>query len=275
MENSTNPSPNQNDTQRPNPNSIDGFARPAQTNPSNGPTVSSITMPPTDQAKSQGDSNQGAPQAEDGSAPVLSAPISSGNMDQNKSKMWTIVLIILILLVFVGGIYGVYAYQQKKINNLNAQVSALTLQNSSLKAKNSKLSNSTPTVSVNTPASTANVVKITPLGVSFTVPNNLADLTYTMNAAGTQANLSTQNLATLDAKCAATATVAPLGSVVKGTGTYPASSTTMTLVKQYPTYYIAYIKPAAACSTDTAVNTLANTLVTDFKNTFSTIAVIS
>ena len=168
-------------------------------------------------------------------------------------------------------------HQQKKINNLNTQVTDLTAQNASLKSQLNKLKSS-PTVSITTqPTSTTKtVIKIPELGASFNVPANIADLTYALNSTKTQANLSSQNLASLDPACTATATVAPLGSVVKTNGQYPTTpSTTTTLIKQYPTYYIAYVKPATNCSSVTQVNNFANILITDFKNSFSTIAVIS
>jgi hypothetical protein len=279
MENSTNLTPNQNDNTKPNINSIDGFTRPAQVSPTSDVPISSLNQPsPTPDTSSittPDPVNSTPPQ--DSGAPVLSAPITSGNMDQKKSKLWTIILVILLLVVFVGGIYGVYAYQQKKINNLNSQVNALTLQNSNLKTQLSKSTG--PSVTINTQSGSTtsqSVFKIPELGVSLTVPSNLADLTYVLNSSKTQANLSTQNLAVLDPACTASATVAPLGSILKANGQFPTTpSTTTTLIKQYPTYYIAYVKPTAACSTVTQVNNLTNALVADLKNTFSTIALIT
>jgi len=278
MENSIKSS-NQNDNPRPNLNSMDGFTRPA---PSSNPTsssdgvVSSISIPPSD-SDSQANSEPTYNGDQQSNTPVLSAPITSGNMDQKKSKIWTAVLILLILIIFVGGLYGVYAYQQKKINTANSTISAQNAQIALLKTQLSS-QQSKPTVSINTQpsTSTATVFKMPELGVSLAVPTNLADISYTTNAAKTQANLTTANLVTLDPACASSATAAPLGSIVKTTGNFPTTpSTTTTLIKQYPTYYIAYIKPAAACSTVTQVNNLTNALITDLKSTFTSIALLT
>jgi cbb3-type cytochrome oxidase subunit 3 len=282
MENSDHPTPSQKDTQRPlqTANSIDGFARPTRPPASTSGVVSSITLPPSglNSSPQSSDIKPKSDHTESHAAPALSAPMTSGNLDHRRSKLWTIILVLLILIVFVGGLYGIYTYQQKKINNQSAQVSNQSLQVASLKSQINKLE-STPVVSINTQSASSTALtlfKVPELDTSFSVPSNLADLSYVLNSTKTQANLSTENLATLDSGCAASATVAPLGSIAKGTGQYPAAGTaTTTLIKQYQSYYIAYVKPAGNCSTVTQINALVNVLISDFKNTFSTVAVTS
>jgi hypothetical protein len=264
-----------------NPNSVDGFARP--TNP---PLQSSGFEPPSDSSTTPSiapHETSHLPEQPVSSAPgdhtkpALSTPSVISNSSQKKSKMWTTILVVLILIVFAGGIYGVYAYQQKKINNLNTQVNSLTASNVSL---NSQLSKAKSSVSVSLSNSSSNTTltlfKIPELGISFNLPANLADLTYVANSAKTSVNVSTQTLTTLDTACTASATSAPLGSITKTNGKFPTTtSTTTTLIKQYTTYYIAYVKPAASCSTVAQVNSLASSLVTDLKSSFSTIQVVS
>lgn len=283
MENPINPTPNRNENPRPTPNlnSVDGFSKPVQPPPNNDAVVSSISISPDESSNSQAPASSQdnkTAETEKASAPVLTAPVKSADNDQKRSKIWTIILIILILVVFAGGIYGVYAYQQKKINNQNGQINSLTSQASSLKSQLATLENA-PSVSTSTQSSSnssQSLFKIPELGISLTVPATLGDLTYVANSAKTAANLSTQNLATLDSSCTASLTVAPLGTITKTNGQFPASGdSTSTLIKQYSSYYIAYVKPSASCSSVTQVNNLANTLITDLKDTFSTVQLIS
>lgn len=282
MDNQHNTSPNQNDLNRP--NSVDGFARPSQpssnmggssSSPSLGgptttpnPALSSSHSPHNDSSMPSGTSEPG----------VTKATVSGGN---KKSKLWTTILVILIIIIFAGGIYGVYAYQQKKINTANSQITTLTNENTMLKAALAKAQKAS-VVSVNTQntstgtTSNLTVFKIPELGVSLSEPASLGDITYVANSTKTAVNLSSKNLETADPACTATATTAPLGTITKGTGQFPTTpSTTTTLIKQYSTYYIAYVKPATNCSTSAQVNALAASLVDDLKTSFTTIQVIT
>lgn len=280
MENTSNPTPNTNDSPKPNPNlnSIDGFSRPMTTPPPATDTATNSSSPNEQQAvqDTTPPANDTGNKDDSASQPALSVPTTSSGIDQKRSKIWTIVLVVLILIVFVGGIYGVYAYQQNKIKKLNTQVTSLTSQTSALNTEISNLKNS-PSASINTSSSsTQTIFKVPELGMSLTVPAALADLTYVTNSAKDTANLSTTNLSTLDSTCTASASTAPLGSLSKTNGQYPTSSSaTTTLVKQFSTYYISYTKPSSACSNVTQINTLVNSLTTDLKGTFSTIQSIT
>ena len=278
MDNQSNPTANQNENTRSNPNinSIDGFARPSQQSQSTNDNQSSLL---NNSSTSQNNSDTNSSESSNNHQEQPNAtvtPIKSGGNDVKKSKIWTIVLILLILLVFIGSIYGVYAYQQKKIDSLTGLVVDA---NSNIASLNKKLS-SQPTKKVvvgNISGTTANttVFKISELGVAFVVPNSLSDLNYIMTSTGSTANLSSQNLGTLDAACKATATIAPLGAITKVTGQFPSTSTTSTLIKQYPTYYIAYIKPVGNCSTVTQINTFVTALQAELKTVTTTITLIT
>ncbi len=257
----------------PNSNSVDGFARPSA--PST-PAMSSPTTTPNPAANNNSPVTQAPP-----TAPTSKSTVS-GSMNK-KSKMWTTILVILIVVIFAGGIYGVYMYQQKKINTANASIATLTVANTSLKSQLAKAKTTTTTsVSINGQSTatgsstTLTVFKVPELGISLALPANLADITYVATSTKTTVNLSSQNLAAADPACTASATVAPLGSLTKVTGQFPTTpSTTTSLVKQYPTYYIAYIKAAADCSKVAQVNTLASSLVTSLKASFPSVQVIT
>lgn len=212
-------------------------------------------------------------------SPALSAPagkVSSGSGGKGKSKLMPVLLTILIIIIFVGGIYGVYAWQHSKVTSLTSQVNTLNSQVNSLNkevSKQTSVSITTPSTSATTASTT--VFKIPELGIQFTVPSTLADLTYAANSAGTVANLSTQTLTDLDAACTANATTGlALGNVSKTTGQFKTTAG-VTLIKQYPTYYISYTAAPSACSKDAETNALTTTLTTQLKTTFATIATTS
>lgn len=144
---------------------------------------------------------------------------------------------------------------------------------------NSTYSNVADTINTkqttNTQSSTTDVIKISELGIEFTIPTTLKDLSYKVinvdysspgnNDLGTYptAYLSTKALNTTEGgKCDITSasvtkgTVPPLGFLTKTTGQYPtaptADNSTGTLVKQFSTYYIAYRSAGMSCFSETS-----------------------
>lgn len=210
--------------------------------------------------------------------PVLAAPskpVISGSSGASKSKIMSLLIVLLIIIVFVGGVYGVYAWQHNKLKSSEALVTTLQSQVTEL---NKKLSKEPTTIATTTPSTTTTTsttpapFKITELGVEFTPSPILSDLTYAVNTAHTVANVSSQTLTDLDAACTANAaTGSALGNITKGNGQFTAT-TGVTLIKQYPTYYISYTPAASSCSKDADVTSLTTTLTTDLKSIFSTIA---
>ncbi len=255
----------------PKGNSIDGFARPSRPMPHSSPagqtptdsatTVKPATAPPPSQEILPTDKVE-----------QLMPENAFSNKPEKTSKLWTIILVVLIVVIFVGGIFGVYKYQQNKINSANAKVKTLTVENQAL--KNKTMTNGTSATT--TGSTTLTIYNIPELGVSLKLPVVLVDLTFVENSAKIGVNLSSQTLAAADPACTASATVAPLGTLEKVNGQFPkTASSTTTLVKQYPTYYIAYTTPASNCSTSTQVNALANSLINSLKSSFASIEVIT
>lgn len=259
MDNQSNPS--EKNEQENNPNTVDVISRPS--------LMDTTPTPPRPNPQGPG---AGVPSSPN---PALSANSGGGSVSvssggRKKSKAMSMALSLLVILIFVAAVLGVYEWQHKKITTLDAQVASLQ---SSVNSLNSKL-NSKTTVTISTsPSSTSalTVFKIPELGVELSVPATLADLTYAVNTGHTVSNLSTQTLTDLDAGCTANATTGlALGNISKTSGKFTAT-TGVTLVKQYPTYYISYTAAPSACSKVAQVSALTTTLATDLKSSFSTI----
>jgi hypothetical protein len=255
--------------------SIDVISKPSiadsGSNPQMSPSDAQGSMATSDSSSSMSDGAS----IPDAQTPGKVTPVTASSMGNKGSKTLTILLSILILIIFVGGVYGVYEWQHKQLVSQQSQVTTLQTEVSSLNAKLAKI-NSSPTVSVSTTSNstTTNTTtfKVAELGVSFSVPYILSDLTYSANADKSSVNLSTQTLTDLDPACASSATgTSALGNITKTTGQYKTSTST-TLIKQYPTYYIAYTEPTSACSKIPAVASLTTTLTNDLKQTFSSVA---
>jgi cell division protein FtsL len=248
-------------------NSIDGFARPSRpmAHPTtaapltNSGAITNANLPPQEVIPTE-------------KVEKLMPENAFSNNNNKTSKLWTVILIVLVIVIFVGGLYGVYKYQQNKIDSANAKVKVLTTENEALKNEISRNSS----MMSNSTISTTTTFKFPEQGFSLKLPTELADITYVENSTKTGANISTQALTAADPACTSSATVAPLGTIEKVTGQFPtATSTTTTLIKQYSTYYIAYIKPASNCSASTQVNNLANSLINNLKSTFTSIEIIT
>lgn len=239
------------------------FSNPKQeeiinTNPSS-PFVSASSSQPQQEDREE-KSPQVNPIKMDGGSVVLS----------KKSNKLTLLLWILVLIVLVGGILGVYYWQNQKVTQLSSKISTLTSQNNNLKAE-----------TLQAQSITRVQINIKQLGLSLIVPGNLADLTAVtasdaQNGSSTRmqsVNLGATNLGTLDPACNVSASVAPLGVITKFSGKYTASAKSnpqTVLLKQFSNDYYLYTEPTKSCSTNNAVNNLIKTLMVDIQFTFGT-----
>jgi len=129
-----------------------------------------------------------------------------------------------------------------------------------------------PTASTTTALTqSTSLFKIPQLGIEFTVPSSLKDIVYVVNPSRTlstgqkvqSVTLSTESITKLNVSCSDTGNSPPLGTVSKTTGRYPTNpdatlnNASGGLVKQFPSYYIAWNSPQAACSSIMSVNTKA------------------
>lgn len=120
-------------------------------------------------------------------------------------------------------------------------------------------------------APTTTTLELTSLGVNITVPNTLGDLTYAAPNAKGAYGISTKTLTDDDADCVATGSMPPLGSFFKGTGTYPKTTLSEQLVKQFADFYIAWQAPQTPCSTSASVQSLASQQVQLLRQAFVTV----
>ncbi len=125
----------------------------------------------------------------------------------------------------------------------------------------------------------ANVIKISELGIQFEAPESLKNLTYKVFQTNYQriglaptAALSTKEIDDLESgRCSSghftESSVAPLGFLVKTSGTYPQNATdensTGVLVKQFDKFYIAYRSAGTPCFSESANNEKAVSLSSD------------
>lgn len=132
------------------------------------------------------------------------------------------------------------------------------------------LSTTLSTSKTSTTPSTS-VFKVPQLGVEFTVPIVIKDIVYTVDPSRTlstgqkvqSVTLSTETLTKLAADCSDTGSAPPLGTISKTTGKYPTkpdidlNNASGALIKQFPTYYIAWNSPQAGCGSTMSVSTKA------------------
>lgn len=153
-------------------------------------------------------------------------------------KGFSIIETILVLVVI--GLIGVIGYL---IVGKHAAAPTLT---SSTKTSPSTIASKKTSPTINIP--------IHQLGISLTLPTSLSGLTYyftktTFSSSNTTpvltAYLSTTNLTALDNQCRASKGMV-LGALSVVQGNYPSSRVRQfqigNLIKQYPSFYIAYIK---------------------------------
>jgi hypothetical protein len=206
--------------------------------------------------------------------PSLGVPITPPDLSKRKTKLRVIAMGFVGLVVVIGIIFGIYAWQHSKVNSLTQSVLTAEAKTAPLEAQIKSLQTSLLSTEPNV-ANNKNVFQIPSLGIEFSVPNELADVTTSINSSGTVVNLSTQTLATLDPGCAANfSNGKALGDFSIVTGSFN-NTTNSTLIQQFSNYFVAYSPPTGACSSIASVNTLDNSLVTALKNSFSTIHTIS
>lgn len=176
---------------------------------------------------------------------------------QKKPKKRLILAILGVVVLLAASCGGVYYWQHRKVNQLQSEVDSLNAKVAELE----KAANEEATPAASTSASSDEVtITLKELGISFTGPNTLGDLTYSYRTSKTTdgksavvADLSSKSLTDFDASCSAEGKAPPLGYISKVPGQFPAEPTVDNsvglLIKQFPTYYIgAYLNAQSACS---------------------------
>lgn len=176
---------------------------------------------------------------------------------QKKSKKRLILTVLGVVVLLASCCGGVYYWQHQQVKQLQSEVD-------SLKAKVAELEKAAdeetaPAASTST-SSDEVTITLKELGIRFTGPSTLGDLTYVYEKnddyngmSVTLARLSSKSLTDFDAGCSAEGKAPPLGYIAKVPGQFPAEPTADNavglLIKQFPTYYIgAYLNAQSACS---------------------------
>lgn len=175
-----------------------------------------------------------------------------------------ILVVAVTTVIFGGATY--YATNRAAVSDkaaLEAKVTELESQIEGLKSK-----------------STDSIFKFSELGIQLTIPESIKDLTYATTSGNiksgqsyTGADVTTSAIIKLDKSC-----YSGLGALSKVSGQYPSSPTPDNsigpLLKQFPTFYIAYQHPQSLCSNDDSVNAKTSASLTAFRDALSTITLI-
>lgn len=173
---------------------------------------------------------------------------------EHQSGFGTTVVLLAVLVVAVLAVTGLVAYQHHKSSSAKNMTTTQTAQTT---AQPKSTTTTQPAQMAN-----QNIFKIPELGIELIVPDSIKDLTYAVFGRGqvngqpsVSVGLSTTALVNADSGCVPGH--APLGTLSKTNGQYPANATASnssgSLIKQFSTYYIARIGPQSACSGKTNV----------------------
>ena len=207
---------------------------------------------------------------------------SDKSIKTKKSYNWLGVsgIIILMLIALVG--LGFSAYSWKHNRSLASTIDANNTQIQDLNNKVSSLTVSVSNAQKVTATTSNKVVAIKELGIKLTVPDSLNDLTYSYTSATVKdgatstkienANLSTKTITDLFQDNVCSSQTAALGVLSRQDGQFKAVYS-VTLVKQFPTFYIAYSTPQEYCSQkqiDTRQQTVTQSLA-DLKSALASV----
>jgi hypothetical protein len=174
--------------------------------------------------------------------------------NKNENGFAGVEFFLIIVAVILLGVMGwlIYKREHKATTTTTTQSRSSTLTVPAPKAPSSA---TTPSVTNN--------IKIASLGIQFTAPDSIKDLTFSAVATEGKENrvaVSTEALATMDSACSVSKSGVtglsggPLGTIVYGTGTspYPEAGDPNLFIKQFSGYYVAYEPPQMGyCSANT------------------------
>jgi Tfp pilus assembly protein PilV len=202
------------------------------------------------------------------------------------------VLIAGLILVFFGFAamftYRVEHHKQTNTSSLSSKTSpASSPASTTTKASAAPPQGTSPVITTNTTTAPSqkpnqNVITVSPIGVTITVPDSLKDLTYSATTAsnGTiTVSFSTTSLTQAAPSCSATSAQGAFETIIRGRGQYsgPAHPSSGALITQQPTFYVAYELPTGPCGENLSPNTqnLLDQQAQDFYSSLSTIALSS
>ncbi|MDB5176571.1 MAG: hypothetical protein JWN75_239 [Candidatus Saccharibacteria bacterium] len=194
----------------------------------------------------------------------------------NKLKIF-----LVILLAFVAsGLAGASLYYWTQNHEQSSLISAKDKQIQTLNAQITTLKKPTLTPTPSTVVN-ANIISIKELGISFTVPDSLTDLTYSYtsfsSASSKSESVSFSTKAITDKyastkDCTSYGSAPPLGGISRYEGQNDPKNPHGILIKQFDKFYIEYASPQATC-TDNQTSVAAEIKL--LKDSLSTIKEIS
>ena len=207
----------------------------------------------------------------------------------NPRSVFIEVLVLIVAIVFcVLTVVYIIRANDLRINSSPTVSKTKTIPRSSI--PNDTPPQGKPPVNISTSTSTGNqttqqsnetTINIKPLGVSITLPSSMSDLTYssaTSSAGAVTVNFSTATITNETPSCSASSGQGAFDSIIRADGQYPSSSSPNEgLIKQEPTYYIAYLLPNGPCANNLSpdVESLLDQDSQYFYSALSTIQVIN
>ncbi len=178
------------------------------------------------------------------------------------SAMVSLLAVLIVVVIGVGSL-AVYKHYHKTAST-----------NSSTAPTTTK---STKTTTPSPQPTNVNTIKLPKMAIQFNVPDSLKSITFIESASTADTSVqsgygsssypiaffSVPSLETTDS-CKLTSQGGLLGSVWKVPGQYPTAPTSDNapgkLMKQFPSYYLAFREPAMPCTSDTSQSAQASTL---------------
>ncbi len=213
--------------------------------------------------------------------------------ERNNHRHALLEVLVLIVVISFCGLTVMYIKRANDIRINSSPTVSDTKTTSKAVVPNDTPPQGKPPVSISTSTSTSSTsnqtstqsnettIDIKPLGISITLPSSMSDLTYSLSTSPNGAvtvNFSTATITNKVSTCSASSGQGAFDSITKADGQYPSSaSSSEGLIKQEPTYYIAYILPSGPCAHNLSpdVESLLDQDAGYFYSALSTIQVIN
>jgi hypothetical protein len=165
-------------------------------------------------------------------------------IQKNEKGFSAVEAILIIVVIVLVGVVGWYVYKQHK----NVP----------------KVAPTTSVTTMTTANTNQNEFKIPALGVEFSLPASLSDLTYTVS--GGTATISTQSLSQEAPDCSASVNYGGFYDVSVGSGTWPGNQPDVTLVKQFPKNYVTLSHNQMSCTSGSSTTRTSTSINNDVSN---------
>lgn len=204
----------------------------------------------------------------------------------NPGSVFVEVLVLILAVIFCGAI----ALMIVRTEDMKAKpTSSVTSKPKSVSATSTTPSDTPPqgsppvgvvtTTPGTSPQSSDGSFNISSLGIDITLPSSMSDLTYSSSTSASgvvTVNFSTATITKDAPTCSASSGQGAFDSIIRANGNFPSNAgANEGLIKQEPSYYIAYILPSGPCATNLSpsIQSLLDQEAQDFYSALSTIQV--